>query len=71
MKQKMERRLLSIEGAARYLGLKLSRLRTAISRGEVPFLKIGRLVRFDQKTLDQWVETKQTDQEKRQRGSHE
>lgn len=51
----LEKRLLNVSEAARYLGIKESRLRRAVARKEIPFIKIGRLVRFGQFELDQWI----------------
>lgn len=48
--------LLDINQASAFLNVKVSRLRTAILRKEVPFLKIGRLLRFHKKDLEEWIE---------------
>lgn len=48
--------LLDIEQAARFLNVKVSRLRSAILNKEIPFLKIGRLVRFHKEDLEAWIE---------------
>lgn len=48
--------LLSIEEASNFLSIKVSRLRTAVFRKEIPFVKIGRLVRFKQDDLLNWIE---------------
>lgn len=48
--------LLDINQASTFLNVKVSRLRTAILRKEVPFLKIGRLLRFHKKDLEDWIE---------------
>lgn len=52
----LEKRLLTIEEAAKLLSLKVSRLRTAVFRREIPFIKIGRLVRFKEDTLHKWMD---------------
>lgn len=52
----MNTSLLNIEQAAKFLNVKVSRLRTAILNKEIPFLKIGRLVRFHKEDLEAWVE---------------
>jgi excisionase family DNA binding protein len=57
-------RLLTITGAAELLSIKVSRLRTAVFRKEIPFIKIGRLVRFKESDLMKWVESR-TQKEKR------
>lgn len=52
----LEEKLLTIEEAAELLSLKVSRLRTAVFRREIPFIKIGRLVRFKEDTLQKWLD---------------
>lgn len=48
--------LLTLDEAAKFLSIKNSRLRTAVFRKEIPFIKIGRLVRFKQADLNKWIE---------------
>ena len=48
-------RLLTITEASELLSIKVSRLRTAVFRKEIPFIKIGRLVRFKEDDLMNWV----------------
>lgn len=55
MNKQKEPKLMNIEEAASYLGVKLSRLYTATRRKELPFMKMGRLVRFEKDKLDQWI----------------
>lgn len=50
-----EIKLMNIEEAASYLGIKKSRLYTATRRRELPFIKVGRLVRFEREHLDRWI----------------
>jgi len=47
--------LLSIDETSSYLNLKISKLRSMVFKKEIPFLKIGRLVRFEKSQLDQWL----------------
>ena len=49
-------KLLTIDEASNLLAIKVSRLRTAVFRREIPFIKIGRLVRFKESDLMKWVE---------------
>ena len=44
-----------IDQAAKFLNVKVSRLRTAILRKEIPFFKVGRLVRFHKVDLETWI----------------
>ena len=48
--------LLTIQEAAEFLNLKVSRMRTAVFKKEIPYIKLGRLVRFDPNDLIKWVE---------------
>lgn len=52
-------RYLDIAGAAEYLSLSTSYLFKLVSRRKVPFIKIGRLVRFDRSALDKWAGRRQ------------
>ena len=51
----IERRLLNIQEAAQYTGLSVHTLYTMISQKRVPYLKVGRLVKFDRAGLDKWI----------------
>jgi excisionase family DNA binding protein len=48
--------LLILTEAAKFLSIKESRLRYAIFKKEIPFIKIGRLIRFDRQELIKWLE---------------
>ena len=56
----MERRLMSISEAAEYLGVKKSTLYDWVSLRKIPFVKCGRLTKFDIKEIDRWIELKKT-----------
>lgn len=49
--------ILTFIEACEFLKIKKSRLRTAIFKREIPFIKIGRLIRFDQMDLIKWLES--------------
>jgi excisionase family DNA binding protein len=51
-----EIRLMNIREAAHYLGTTPATLYTKIWRREIPFVKIGRSVRFDVKDLEALIE---------------
>lgn len=48
--------LLTIDEAAELLKVKKSRLRKAIFRREVKFVKLGALIRFKRTHLIEWIE---------------
>lgn len=52
----MPGRLLDLPGAAEYLGETESKIRGYVERRQIPFMKIGRTLRFDIRQLDRWIE---------------
>jgi excisionase family DNA binding protein len=52
-----ETKLLTTQEAALLLNIKVSRLRMAVFRKELPYVKIGRLVRFSQSQILQWLDS--------------
>ena len=51
----LKARLMTIKQAAEYLGTTPGTLYTKIWRREIPFIKLGRSVRFDVKDLDELI----------------
>ena len=51
----IERRLLTIKEAALYTGLSVHTLYTMVSQKRIPYVKVGRLVKFDREQLDKWI----------------
>ncbi len=49
------RRLISIKETAEYTGLSVHTLYTMVSQRRIPFVKVGRLVKFDVGLLDAWI----------------
>ncbi len=52
---RITRRLVSIQEAGDYLGLSVHTVYTMVSQRRVPFVKVGRLVKFDLALLDAWI----------------
>ncbi len=48
-------RLVSIKETAVYTGLSPHTLYTMVSQRRIPFVKMGRLVKFDLELLDKWI----------------
>ena len=48
-------RLITIKEAGEYTGLSHHTLYTMVSQRRVPFVKVGRLVKFDVELLDKWI----------------
>ena len=49
------RRLISIKEAAAYTRLSVHTLYTMVSQRRIPFVKVGRSLRFDLALLDEWI----------------
>jgi len=52
----MDKRLLNISEAAEYLGVKKNTLYSWVNQRKIPYVKIGRLVKFDLRDIDKWIE---------------
>ncbi len=48
-------RLLDIQQVAAYTGLSVHTLYTMVSQRRIPFVKMGRLTKFDRVELDKWI----------------
>jgi excisionase family DNA binding protein len=48
-------RLLSIQDVAVYTGLSVHTLYTMVSQRRIPFVKMGRLTKFDRSEIDKWI----------------
>jgi len=48
-------RLITIQQAAVYTDLSIHTLYTMVSQRRIPFVKVGRLVKFDVGLLDAWI----------------
>ena len=62
------KRLLTVDETAAYLGISKLTVYDWISQRKIEYVKIGRLVKFDQRILDRWIDqhtvkprTQQTD----------
>ena len=51
----MTRRLLDIKEVAEYVGLSPHTIYSMVSQRRIPFVKIGRLTKFDLRLLDEWI----------------
>ena len=48
-------RLISVNEAAEYTGLSPHTIYTMVSQRRIPYVKVGRLVKFDVELLDKWI----------------
>ena len=49
------KRLLDIREVETYTGLAVPTLYTMVSQRRIPFVKLGRLVKFDKGKVDEWI----------------
>ncbi|MEW6557876.1 MAG: helix-turn-helix domain-containing protein [Elusimicrobiota bacterium] len=54
----MEKRLLNINEAAEYMGLSKNTLYAWVCQRRIPFVKCGRLTKFDIRDIDKWIDEK-------------
>ena len=47
---------MNADQVAEYLGIAVGTVYNKVSRGEIPFFKVGRAVRFRRSVIDEWVE---------------
>lgn len=52
----MPGRLLDVTGAGEYLGLTPKQIYGLVERRQIPYMKVGRKLQFDIRTLDRWIE---------------
>ena len=51
----ISRRLISIQETSEYTGLAVPTLYTMVSQRRIPYVKVGRLTKFDLTLLDDWI----------------
>jgi len=52
----MKRGLLNIKEASEYLGITVGSLYKLVWQRRIPFVKIGKALRFDKEKIDKWIE---------------
>ena len=50
-----DQRLLNIKETAAYTGLSVHTIYTMVSQRRIPYVKVGRLTKFDRTLLDKWL----------------
>ena len=53
----IKRRLLNVKETAEYAGLSVHTLYAMVSQRRIPYVKVGRLTKFDLTLLDEWIKT--------------
>lgn len=56
--------LMTIEEAADYIRMKPKTVRNWVGLRKIPFIKLGRNVRFDMKVLEKWLQRKSVEEHK-------
>jgi len=54
----MEKRLLNTQHIAEYLDVSTSTIRSWVKHGKIPYMKLGKCVRFDLNELNKWLRGK-------------
>lgn len=60
----VERRILTSQEAALYLGVTERWVRRAVAEKRIPYVKVGKLLRFHTDDLDGWVESRRVPAER-------
>jgi len=60
----MDRRLLNVEELSEYIGLSTSTIYSWVSQRRIPFVKCGRLTKFDLQRIDEWIEESSVEEKK-------
>lgn len=60
----MNRRLLNVEELSQYIGLSTSTIYSWVSQTRIPFVKLGRLTRFDLQKIEEWIEENSVEEKK-------
>jgi len=56
MDERLKRRLVGINELSEYLGIKKQTLYDWVWLKKIPYIKCGKLIRFDLKRIDEWLE---------------
>jgi excisionase family DNA binding protein len=54
----LDKRYLGIKELAEYIGVKQSTVYAWVCYRKIPYVKVGRLVKFDVKRIDDWLKEK-------------
>jgi len=60
----MDRRLLNINELSEYIGLSTSTIYSWVSQRRIPFVKCGRLTKFDLQRIDEWIKESSVEEKK-------
>ncbi len=60
----MNKRLININELSEYIGLSTSTIYSWVSQQRIPFVKCGRLTKFDIQRIDEWIEESSVEEKK-------
>ncbi len=52
--------LVDIETVARSLGISLRQVRRFVAEGQIPFVRVGHLIRFDPDAINDWIDARRS-----------
>lgn len=58
MTQYMNKRFLGVKELSEYLGISINTIYSYIWQKKIPYIKIGRIVKFDLEKIERWLESK-------------
>jgi len=61
---KVKQRLVDVRELSNYLGISLNTLYSWVSQRRIPFVKCGRLTKFDVQKIEKWIEENSVEEEK-------
>lgn len=56
-KQDIMENMMTVEEAAKYLGVNNSFIRKKVQTSEIPYFKVGKYLRFRKSEMDKWLES--------------
>ena len=56
-----EKRFIGIKECAEYLDVGINTIRTWVWQRKIPFVKMGRLIKFDLKELEAWIKKRRVE----------
>lgn len=55
-----EQRLWTVENLAEYLQVKPSVIKYWLYNTDIPYIKLGRIIRFERKDIEEWIDERKT-----------
>jgi len=54
--EQRQRQIVDIDGAAEHLAVTVRFVRSLVAERRIPYLKVGKFIRFDVEDLDRWLD---------------